>query len=158
MKLLAALRSGDPALIHPFLAEIGRSKKDTEGNETPIDLAATTLHLAIRCASCKSFVLCLVPLSTKISGLIYIDDTILFLLSNRSISPNAVHPPGSKTTALHLAAGLNRADVVKLLLEQDDIDCSARDSGGRTASQLGGKEVKDVIQGTTSKISLGNPY
>jgi len=50
VKLLAALRSGDPALIHPFLAEIG---KDARPSDAPaaLDTAAAAVHLAIRCAS-----------------------------------------------------------------------------------------------------------
>ncbi|KIJ28907.1 hypothetical protein M422DRAFT_784466 [Sphaerobolus stellatus SS14] len=124
IKLLAALRSGDPALIHPILTEISRDRgKSIDGS---VDLGAAALHLAIRCASY---------------------DTIQLLLQNRSISANSVHPAESGTTALHLAASLGRADVVSLLLEQDGVDDTVRDSKGRTPKDVArSKEVHDVIQ------------
>ncbi|EPQ61347.1 hypothetical protein GLOTRDRAFT_69725 [Gloeophyllum trabeum ATCC 11539] len=131
VKLLSALRSGDPALIHPFLAEIARDRRKSE--EGDVDVGAAALHLAIRCASC---------------------DTVALLLSHRSISPNAVHPPGSGTTALHLAASLGRADVVKLLLEQDGIDDTLRDSHGRSCLDVAkGKEVIRAIQDSRSFLN-----
>ena len=40
---------GDPAAIHPFLAEISKDKqKSADGN---VDTGAAALHLAIRCGS-----------------------------------------------------------------------------------------------------------
>jgi oxysterol-binding protein 1 len=40
---------GDPAAIHPFLAEISKDKqKFADGN---VDTGAAALHLAIRCGS-----------------------------------------------------------------------------------------------------------
>ncbi|THU98961.1 hypothetical protein K435DRAFT_720157 [Dendrothele bispora CBS 962.96] len=126
VKLLSALRSGDPALIHPFLAEIGKDKrKSLEGNES-IDTGSAALHLAIRCGSV---------------------DTVRLLLSHRAISPNGAHPPGSGTTALHLAASLGRADVVNLLLEQENIDDTVRDSQGRSCKDVAkGRDVLRVIE------------
>ncbi|KAK7457229.1 hypothetical protein VKT23_010531 [Stygiomarasmius scandens] len=126
VKLLSALRSGDPALIHPFLAEIGKDKrKSLEGNEN-IDTGSAALHLAIRCGSV---------------------DTVRLLLSHRAISPNGVHPPGSGTTALHLAASLGRADVVNLLLEQENIDDTLRDSQSRSCKDVAkGKDVLRAIE------------
>ncbi|KAJ7733075.1 Oxysterol-binding protein-domain-containing protein [Mycena maculata] len=120
VKLLAALRSGDPALIHPFLAEIGKEKRRSatpnasNANVEELDTGAAALHLAIRCAS---------------------PPTIALLLSHRAISPNGVHPPGSGTTPLHLAAALGRTDVVALLLEQDSIDETRVDGAGRTPKE-----------------------
>ena len=77
--------------------------------------------------------------------------TVQLLLSHRSISPNGIHPPGSGTTPLHLAASLGRADVVNLLLEQEGIDDSLRDSLGKTCRDLArGKEVSRTIDGTCS--------
>ena len=74
--------------------------------------------------------------------------TIRLLLSHRSISPNGIHPPGSGTTPLHLAASLGRVDVVILLLEQEDIDDSLRDSQGKTCRDLARvKEVTRAIDG-----------
>ncbi|KAJ7087915.1 Oxysterol-binding protein-domain-containing protein [Mycena belliarum] len=141
VKLLAALRSGDPALIHPFLTEIGKEKRkssdrrptldSTPSLTTPatahasLDTGAAALHLAIRCASVE---------------------TVGLLLSHRAISPNGVHPPGSGTTALHLATALGRADVVTLLLEQEAVDDTLRDREGRTARDVArGKDVVRII-------------
>lgn len=56
VKLLEALRSGDPTLIQPFLDEISRTKSDTGGQDDvseDYDMGAAALHLAIRCASGK---------------------------------------------------------------------------------------------------------
>ena len=77
--------------------------------------------------------------------------TVGLLLSHRSISPNGIHPPGSGTTPLHLAASLGRVDVVNLLLEQENIDDSLRDTHGKTCKDLArGKEVTRAIDGTRS--------
>ncbi|KAI0770918.1 hypothetical protein BD413DRAFT_678945 [Trametes elegans] len=124
VRLLSALRSGDPARIHPFLADITKDRRTSA--ESEVDLGAAALHLAIRCASC---------------------DTISLLLSHRSISPNAVYPPGSGTTALHLAASLSRTDVVNLLLDQEGIDDSLRDSNGKTPLEVArGKDTVRAIR------------
>ncbi|KAF8178451.1 hypothetical protein BJ912DRAFT_907979 [Pholiota molesta] len=121
VKLLSALRSGDPAVIHPFLAEIGKDKrKSLDGH---IDTGAAALHLAVRCGSVQ---------------------TVSLLLAHRAISPNGIHPPGSGTTPLHLAASLGRLDIVTLLLEQENIDDSLRDSHGRTCRDVA--RGKDVIR------------
>ncbi|KAF8519178.1 Oxysterol-binding protein-domain-containing protein [Gautieria morchelliformis] len=128
VKLLAALRSGDPALIHPFLNEISRDR--SKSADSTVQLGAAALHLAIRCASY---------------------DTIQLLLQHRSISPNAIHPAESKCTALHLAASLGRADVVALLLDQEEIDDTARDAKGLTAKAVARtKEIRDIIQDSQS--------
>ncbi|KAH9920538.1 Oxysterol-binding protein-domain-containing protein [Epithele typhae] len=124
VRLLSALRSGDPARIHPFLTDITKDRRTSAESDT--DLGAAALHLAIRCASC---------------------DTISLLSSHRSISPNAVYPPGSGTTALHLAASLSRTDVVNLLLEQEGIDDSLRDSQGKTCLEVAkGKDTVRAIR------------
>ncbi|KAK0212711.1 Oxysterol-binding protein-domain-containing protein [Desarmillaria ectypa] len=124
VKLLSALRSGDPALIHPFLTEIGKDKrKSTEKN---LDTGAAALHLAVRCASAA---------------------TVALLLSHRAISPNGVHPPGSGTTALHLASSLGRVDIVNLLLEQEGINDSLTDANGKTCTDVAkGRDVIRVIE------------
>ncbi|KAI0791876.1 Oxysterol-binding protein-domain-containing protein [Abortiporus biennis] len=131
VKLLSALRSGDPAQLHVFLTEIGRERrKSAEGD---VDIGALALHLAIRCANC---------------------DTIQLLLSHRSISPNAVHPPGSGTTALHLAASLARSDVVTLLLDQEGIDDTLRDSNGRTCLEVAkGKDTIHAIKESRAQLT-----
>ncbi|KAG7095285.1 hypothetical protein E1B28_006055 [Marasmius oreades] len=121
VKLLSALRSGDPSLIHPFLNEISRDKrKSTDGD---LDTGAAALHLAIRCGSVE---------------------TIRLLLSHRAISPNGIHPTSSGTTALHLAASLGRVDVVNLLLEQDGINDALQDDHGRTCREVA--KEKGVIR------------
>ncbi|EJD03880.1 uncharacterized protein FOMMEDRAFT_167188 [Fomitiporia mediterranea MF3/22] len=135
VRLLAALRNGDAALIHQLLSEIGKDKR--KGASDDFDIGAAALHLAIRCAS---------------------TDTIALLLSNRSISPNAVYPHGSGTTALHLAASIGRADVVNLLLEQEGIDDTLRDAHGRTCKDVArgvarGKEVHKVINDSRSLLT-----
>jgi ankyrin repeat protein len=77
-------------------------------------------------------------------------ETVSLLLSHRSISPNAIHPPASGTTALHLAASLGRVDVVNLLLEQEAVDDTLRDSNGKTCVDVArGKDVLSVINGTS---------
>lgn len=166
VKLLSALRSGvlssslysarrinhcptlgDPAVIHPFLAGLGKGHHDGGGN----DHGAAALHLAVRCASGVPFTFSLsaqYPYSTALA------ETVSLLLGQRSILPNAVHPPASGTTALHLAASLGRADVVNLLLEHEDIDDTLRDSNGKTCIDVArGKDVLSVINGTSSHIS-----
>ncbi|KAF5391163.1 hypothetical protein D9757_003103 [Collybiopsis confluens] len=139
VKLLSALRNGDPALILPFLVEIGKERKDKtrrslqrsngddpQREEEVLDTGAAALHLAIRCGSVE---------------------TIRLLLSHRSISPNGMHPLNSGTTPLHLAASLGRPDVVEVLLEQDGIDDTKRDSAGKRAEDIAkGKEVLRVIK------------
>jgi ankyrin repeat protein len=73
---------------------------------------------------------------------------VSLLLGYRAISPNGVHPANSGVTPLHLAASLGRLDVVKLLLEQDDIDDSLRDIHGKTCKEVAKtKEVARVIEG-----------
>jgi hypothetical protein len=42
---------GDPALIHPFLTEIGKDRRASVDNVGGIDTGAAALHLAVRCAS-----------------------------------------------------------------------------------------------------------
>lgn len=66
------------------------------------------------------------------------------LLQQRPISPNAVDPPESRTTALHLAASIGRADVVSLLLEQEEIDDTLRDAKGKTCKEVA--KTRDIIR------------
>lgn len=75
-------------------------------------------------------------------------DTVSLLLSYRAISPNGVHPSGSGTTPLHLAASLGRADVVSLLLDQESIDDTLLDKHGKTCKEVAnGREAAKVIEG-----------
>lgn len=69
-------------------------------------------------------------------------------MSYRAISPNGVHPPGSGTTPLHLAASLGRVDIINILLEQPGIDDTLRDSQGLTCRDVAkGKDVIRTIDG-----------
>ncbi|KAG1730935.1 Oxysterol-binding protein-domain-containing protein [Suillus paluster] len=131
VKLLSALRSGDPALIHPFLTEIGKDRRKSVDGD--LNTGAAALHLAIRCASV---------------------DTVQLLLSHRAISPNGVHPPGSGTTPLHLAASLGRVDIVGVLLDQPGIDDTLRDNNGKTCKDVAkGKEVVQTLQDSRSFLN-----
>ena len=85
-------------------------------------------------------------------------ETVALLLNHRAVSPNAVHPPGSGTTALHLAASLSRRDVVTLLLDQEGIDDSLRDSQGRTCLEVArGKETIRAIRGELRCATITGP-
>ena len=88
-------------------------------------------------------------LLTSVGPLACLVQTVALLLSHRAISPNGIHPPGSGTTPLHLAASLGRLDVVNLLLDQDSIDDSLRDNQGRTCRDVArGKDIVRAIDGT----------
>lgn len=79
-------------------------------------------------------------------------ETVQLLLSHRAISPNGIHPPGSGTTPLHLAASLGRAEIVSLLLDQPGIDDGLRDSQGCTCKDVAkGKEAIQVLQGRLAR-------
>ena len=43
---------GDPARIHPFLADFTKERR-ASSESSDVDLGAAALHLAIRCATCK---------------------------------------------------------------------------------------------------------
>jgi ankyrin repeat protein len=79
-------------------------------------------------------------------------ETVTLLLSHRAISPNGVHPPGSGTTTLHLAASLDRCDIVNLLLEQPGIDDTLRDGRGQTCRDIA--KNKDVIRAIEGSIEV----
>lgn len=77
-----------------------------------------------------------------------IAQTVSLLLSHRAISPNGVHPPGSGTTALHLAASLGRVDIVNFLLEQENIDDTRRNKQRLTCKDVAkGRDVIRAIDG-----------
>jgi len=145
------MHSGDPALIHPFLTEIGKDRRASlESSAEGIDTAAAALHLAIHCASSKLSYITPKPFALLI---IIVVSTIQMLLSHRAISPNGIHPPGMGTTPLHLAASLGRADVVSLLLEQENIDDTIRDAQGRTCRDVArGKQVIKLIDGNFEPV------
>lgn len=76
------------------------------------------------------------------------------------LTPSRIHPPGSGTTPLHLAASLGRLDAVNLLLEQEAIDSSLRDSQGRTRRGVArGKGIVHAINGMRLAASaFPTPY
>jgi ankyrin repeat protein len=77
------------------------------------------------------------------------------MLANRFISPNAVYPPESGTTPLHLAASEGRVDVVDLLLDQEGIDDSLLDADGKSCKDVAkSKGVVKAIQGMSSSELL----
>ena len=81
-------------------------------------------------------------------------ETVQLLLSHRAISPNGIHPPGSGTTALHLAASLGRTEIISLLLDQLGIDDTLRDSQGRTCKDVAkGKETIQLLQGRLTRYA-----
>jgi oxysterol-binding protein 1 len=68
-----------------------------------------------------------------------------------------VHPPGSGTTALHLAAALGRVDILNLLLEQDSINDTLRDVQGRNVKDVArGKDVVRALQGSCHSSPICN--
>ncbi|KDN39640.1 hypothetical protein RSAG8_08668, partial [Rhizoctonia solani AG-8 WAC10335] len=120
VKLLAALRAGDLAQIQGFLNDIrpSHARKSDVGSVESSNLeerAATILHFAIRGASCE---------------------TVELVLSNKYISPNMSCATDPGFTAIHLASSLGRADILKVLLEQDAADDTIMDTRGRSAIDL----------------------
>jgi oxysterol-binding protein 1 len=70
-----------------------------------------------------------------------------------------VHPPGSGTTALHLAAALGRVDIVNLLLEQDSINDTLRDAQGRSVKDVArSKDVVRALQGPSLLYQLSYKF
>lgn len=138
VKLLAALRSGDVAQIQPFLNDIKPPRKagttDISGFY-PDEIAAVLLHFAIRGATCESTRFGVQLFCNSLFNL-PTDETIELVLSNKYISPNLAHPPGSSFTAIHLASSLGRADVLKLLIEQEEADDTAVDDHGQSAADV----------------------
>ncbi|KAJ1310654.1 hypothetical protein OPQ81_009183 [Rhizoctonia solani] len=120
VKLLAALRAGDLAQIQSFLNDIrpSHARKSDVGSVDSSSLeerAATILHFAIRGASCE---------------------TVELVLSNKYISPNMACAADPGFTAIHLASSLGRADILKVLIEQDGADDTILDTRGRSAMDL----------------------
>lgn len=115
-------------------------------------------QLQLRCISLFAWLLVrLPPVPTPAHSLFLrpychanIGETVALFLSHRSISPNAIYPLGSGTTALHLAASIGRADIVSLLLEQPEIDDTLKDASGKTCKDVAkGKPVLSAIKGTS---------
>lgn len=114
--------------------------------------ASYALHLAVKCGSCTVYFDFIVHFGLLNSRAhLFAGNIIAILLANRFISPNAVYPPESGTTPLHLAASEGRVDVVNLLLDQDGIDDSLLDVNGKSCEDVAkGEDVLKAIQGTQS--------
>lgn len=160
-----AFHPGDLPGIHSFLAELTNQRRksttpDAEVEQTTQAQAAHALHLAVKCGSCtiRSDLIDNCGL-TDTPAFPFSGDIIAILLANRFISPNAVYPPESKTTPLHLAASEGRVDVVNLLLDQEGIDDALLDANCKSCKDVAkGKDVVKAIQGTRSPESFqGTP-
>ncbi|RUS23747.1 ankyrin repeat-containing domain protein [Jimgerdemannia flammicorona] len=136
-KLLEALRAGDHAALttivhtsysahqgsHPTIPVAPSSPASMDGSPRQ---SSTPLHLAVQCAS---------------------TGTVEFLLSLATLDVNARDASGN--TALHLAAKSNRADVVRILLEEKDVNDVMVNNEGKTPEQMcpKGSEVAQMLEG-----------
>lgn len=88
------------------------------------------------------------------------DPVVELVLKHQPAWLNAQDTKGQ--TPLHLAANLNRTDVVALFLLQDNVDDSVRDNFGKTPLDVaGGPEVSTLITGAwkiVSRLSRTPPY
>ncbi|WVR07787.1 hypothetical protein IAU60_004830 [Kwoniella sp. DSM 27419] len=133
-RLLAALRSEDPAQVQPFLDELKPSAHSVEG-QADMDKAGKLLGMAVRVAS--------VP-------------TIMIILRSANFpSPNLPANAGSTTTALHVASEIGRADVVEALLGDSRINDTTRDEQGRTPLECAANsEVASLIEESRGQLQL----
>ncbi|TYJ57130.1 hypothetical protein B9479_002231 [Cryptococcus floricola] len=125
-RLLAALRSEDPAQIQPFLNQI---KAGPNGED--VDKAGQLLGMAVRVANVPivSLILASVP------------------------SPNLPVAPNSSETSLHVASELGRVDIVKLLLQDPRIDDTIKDDRSRTALECASTaDVASAIEESRAQI------
>lgn len=80
------------------------------------------------------------------------DGTIELCLEYKTVDVNA-QEAHSGNTALHLASSIGRADVVNLLLNQDDIDDTRRNSEGKDAFDVASSPaIAQVIQGKNAFV------
>ena len=110
------------------------------------------MHLAVKCGSCTIRSDLIVHCGLTVGRACpFVGDIIAVLLANRLISPNAVYPPESGTTPLHLAASEGRVDAVNLLLDQEGINDSLLDANDKSCKDVAkGKGVVKAIQGVYS--------
>ncbi|GAA6017217.1 hypothetical protein JCM11491_001856 [Sporobolomyces phaffii] len=129
-KLLDALRKGDQALLLPFLEDFRRSEPQAARGETVQHYSTSTpLHLAVRCAK---------------------QSTVEFVAKQL---PNSINSQDSRgQTPVHLAAALDRRDVLPLLLESDNVDDMVRDQSGKTCLEVASTaESAGIISMSRSK-------
>ncbi|SGY27552.1 BQ5605_C124g13324 [Microbotryum silenes-dioicae] len=108
--MLQALRAGDVDALAPLLAQHAEArKKQRQEGEIEVEINSP-LHMAVRCAKYP------------------VVETVLKQVPG---CLNAQDPRGQ--TPLHVAASLNRTDVVALLLLDDKIDDAVKDCQGKTA-------------------------
>lgn len=169
-KLLAALRSGNPSDVQPYLDEL---KAGPDGG------AGRLLGMAVRVASGEFSVhwarrnrgrrtSSVHPVHThtqtdirlgrpnrgrRQNVLLLTVETvpiIKFILSSPNVSsPNLPVKPPSTTTALHVASEIGRPEAVALLLDDPRIDDTIRDDRGHTALECAANaEVAALIEGT----------
>lgn len=106
----------------------------------------TALHLAVRCAKCTRLFLSGLGWGADLVGG-PVDPTVELVLQSCPFMLNAQDARGA--TPLHIAASLNRMDVVSLFLAQEDIDDSIKNVEGKTCADAGGgSEVAGLISGT----------
>ncbi|WVQ84916.1 hypothetical protein IAT38_007079 [Cryptococcus sp. DSM 104549] len=124
-RLLAALRSEDPAQVQPFLNQLKPGKTGDEQED--LDKAGQLLGMAVRVAS--------VPIIS------------IILQSPGVPSPNLPVASGSSATALHIASEIGRVEVVQLLLNDPRIDDTVRDDRGRTPLECASShEIASLIE------------
>lgn len=126
-KLLEALRKGDQQALIPLLQQ-------THKNENHLAKESTSpLHLAVRCADLN---------------------IISFLLNYKTIDLNAVEAQHGNTP-LHIASISGRDDVVQLLLEQQDIDDSKRNSDGKDPLEVAkSPQIAQQIQVSRAQLQV----
>jgi len=115
-RIFEALRSGNTVAISKAIRETSEngprtstSSFSTAGGPTPLE-DTTVLHLAIQCAQ---------------------DNVVEYVLSNGGglVDVNARDKDGN--TPLHIAASQGRANIVKLLMEQKDINDAISNNQGK---------------------------
>ncbi|GAA5934756.1 OSBP family protein [Sporobolomyces koalae] len=116
ISLLDALRKGDQAALLPFLEDFQRSEPSTNQSnrgEIPQSSTSTPLHLAVRCAK---------------------PSIVEFVAKHVPSSINAQDSRGQ--TPLHLAAALDRRDVLPFLISLDGVDDMIPDQSGKTCFEV----------------------
>ncbi|CCU75258.1 oxysterol-binding protein [Blumeria hordei DH14] len=118
-RIFEALRSGDTAAISKAIREVGESQQSTPITASPVLTSmlddTTILHLAIQCAELP---------------------VIEYILSDGAgvIDVNAQDKDGN--TPLHIAASQARGPIVRLLLDQPDINDSIANYQGKLPLDL----------------------